>query len=145
MNRLLLMGNSSTSNPVGLRALPTRTNLLAQRVGLQLTYAFLKAHWFETLYIPPNLDYSNLDKRVGKTVALALIELWPKQHFTPPKPDKLLQKWRDHEIGASELSTKELCKKYNITRQRLSQIRKALKEPNTRQQQFENLTLDLEP
>lgn len=137
--------SSDSTNPVDLRALPTRTNLLAQRVGLQLTYEFLNAHWFETLYIPPNLKHSNLDQRVGKDVAQALIDLWPNQQFTPPKPDKLLQKWRDYEIGTSELSTKELCKKYNITRQRLSQIRLALKEPNTREQQFENLTLDLEP
>jgi len=133
----------STSNPVDLRALPTRTSMLAKRIGLQLTYEFLNAFWCETLYIPPNLKHSNLDKRVGMTVALALIELWPNQQFTPPKPDKLLQKWRDHEIGSSDLSTKELCKKYNITRQRLSQIRLALKSPTERKQQFENLTLDL--
>lgn len=136
-----------STNPVDIRSLPMRIRLIAEKVGIQRTYEFLSEHWSTTLYIPATLDNSDLAEKVGEDVALALIELWPSQKLDPPKPDKLMQQWRDHELNAGTLKTKEACERFNITRQRCSQIRQKATDKTSgsqkRPQQLMNLELDL--
>ena len=126
-------------NPVNLKALPYRVRFIAELLGMNETYQLLEKHCFDTLYIPPNLLRSSLDKKIGEKAAKALIQLWPNQTITLPKPDKIMQQWRNHELliakRAGTLSTADASKKYNLTRQRINQI----ENENT---ENPNLTLD---
>jgi len=150
------VNNGSASNPVDLRALPYRTRLVAQKIGLEATYALFNTFAHKTLYIPGSLTRSNLADKIGKPQALALIELWPNTSITLPKIDKIFQQWRNHELlnelAQNTLTVTELCIKYDLTRQRINQIKNANNNGggnsgggnNTaKQNTCENLTLDL--
>lgn len=145
-----LAGNkANTSNPVDLRALPYRTRLVAEIIGLNATYILFKKFAHKTIYVPSTLARSGLAETVGEEAALALIELWPDRSITLPKVDKMFQQWRNHELlnalELGELSVTELCIKYNLTRQRINQIKHDHKQNKvtSKTASNQNLTLDL--
>ncbi|KGJ92154.1 Mor transcription activator domain protein [Colwellia psychrerythraea] len=145
-----LAGNTAnTSNPVDLRALPYRTRLVAEKIGLNATYILFKTFAHRTLYIPPTLLRSDLATKVGKEAATALIELWPNTSLTFPKVDRMFQQWRNYEIildiNDGELPIVEICIKYDLTRQRIDQIKKDHKRNQvaSKATSNQNLTLDL--
>jgi len=140
------MGNAT--NPIDLRALPYRTRLVAQIIGLDATYRLFEKFAHKTLYIPGSLNRSALANKVGEAEAMALIELWPNQSITLPKVDKMFQQWRNHEIlaelGQGKLTVTDICVKYDLTRQRINQIKHEYSEPNNPTHlPPQNLTLDL--
>jgi len=149
MNSSTLPGDIAATNPVDLRSLPYRTRLIAEKIGLDKTFILLSVHAHETLYIPGTLKHSDLANKVGKNEAKALIELWPEQTITLPKVDKLFQQWRNHEIVTAmhegETAVIDLCRRWNLTRQRISQLMKEYhqKKQESTKTQHENLTLDL--
>lgn len=143
------MSSMPNSNPVDLRSLPYRTRLVAEKIGLNETYFFFEKFAHRTLYVPPNLKQSDLATKIGEAAAIALVELWPNSHFTPPKIDKMFQQWRNYElmfdVDEDKLSIVEMCIKYNLTRQRINQIRHehAQKHQEDHKLTNQNLTLDL--
>ncbi|MBL4832614.1 MAG: hypothetical protein JKY26_01460 [Pseudomonas sp.] len=138
----------STTNSVDLRALPYRTRLVAEIIGLEATYRLFDKFAHKTLYIPSSLARSTLADNIGKAEANALIALWPNQSITLPKVDKMFQQWRNHallaELELGESSITDLCIKYNLTRQRINQIKHEYSESNNPiKPTNQNLTLDL--
>lgn len=142
------MESYPTSNPVDLRSLPYRTRLVAEKIGLEATYRLFDKFAHKTLYIPGSLARSTLAKNIGEAEANALIALWPNQSITLPKVDRMLQQWRNHallaELNLGELSVTALCIKYNLTRQRINQIKHEYGGANNPiNPSDQNLTLDL--
>jgi hypothetical protein len=113
------------NNPVGINNLTSyRIRHLVEKLGMEVTFNFLNSHWHTKFFIPSTVS-NKLIERVGDDVALTLVALYPGQHYQPPKPDKILELWRNHEIVRernSGIKMEDLCKKYQITRQRINQI-----------------------
>lgn len=134
-------------NPVTWKNLTSyRIKLLAQHLGMDATYSLLTEFVHVTLYIPRTLTNSELTKKVGVDAANVLVKLWPDQRVTLPKPDKMLNLWRNHEIikriDNGDITTTNACIEYDLTRQRINQIRQSL-QPETYPEKHPNLTLDL--
>ena len=127
-------------NPVTFENISNyRIRKLAEQLGMQKTYNFLSAHWNEKFYIPSKPS-KKLVERCGQDVAEVLVMLYPDQHYQPPKPDKIWESWRNHEIlkdRGDGMLMEDVSKKYNLTRQRIGQIMKEIDPDND-----PNLTLD---
>lgn len=112
---------------INLKALPYRTRMIAEQLGMEETFALLKAHGAESHTIPaaftPNCA---LAKNLGPAAAKALCALWPGRPIDLPKVDKIMQQWRDQclieEMTTGKLGMVQAVKKYNLTRQRINQI-----------------------
>ena len=119
-------------NPIDIRYLPPRIQRIAKEVGMEATYAFLKAHGLELITIPPTYkEGCKLEEHVGKDMAIALIHLFDPGPMDVPKPDKLLQRWRNyeiyHDVEVKGMSNAEVVKKYNITRAWIHKVRQQVR------------------
>lgn len=127
-------------NPVTIKCITSyRIQALAKEMGIEATYAFLDAHWHTHFYVPATVT-KTLIQRVGNEWAAVLVELYPDQYYQPPKPDKILEIWRNHEISklkAQGCKVNVLSKRFKITRQRINQITREVDPSND-----PNLTLD---
>lgn len=125
---------------IDTRALPYRIRQIADQIGIEATYDFLCKHGAQLVTVPERYtDDCSCSKRFGKDAAQALIALWPGARIDLPKPDKILRQLRDIQLQSdleNGISTMELVKKYNLTRQRIWQI--------TGQQETKNMSLPLD-